>query len=228
MHMMPIGGEGGGVVSPPTDGASPDSDGSDPTEHALTAQARHSMANLFQLLMTLTRMRIQRSQDAEARRQMTWLLEAMGALGVLQRRLWSPEGGDFALFLAEMEPTWQRRCAGRSIEIDVLAAPVAPAEHMASALALIVHELVTNAIDHGFEDGRAGSISVRLELLDGLRAALIVADNGLGYDPKSRKDGALGLWLIQGLATQLRGVLTTSTSGGVTARLEFPITTAAD
>jgi two-component sensor histidine kinase len=227
MRMMPIGGEGGGGVSPPTDGAAAAGDGSEPTEHALTAQARHSMANLFQLLMTLTRMRIQRSQDPEARRQMTWLLEAMGALGVLQRRVWSPDGGDFGQFLAEMEPTWRRRCAGRPIEIDVLAAPVATAEHMASALALIVHELVTNAIDHGFEDGRAGRVRVRLELLGGPRAALIVADDGLGYDPTHQKDGALGLWLIQGLASQLRGVLTTSTSGGVTARLEFPITAAA-
>ena len=191
-------------------------------EEELASHARHRMANLFQLLTTLTRMRIQRTKDTESRRQLTWLLEAMGALSVLQRRLWSKDGEDFSRFLTEMDAVWRRRCAGRPIEIAVEADVVLTPEHIASALALIVQELVTNAIDHGFAGGRSGRIQVRLEALGGGRACLTVVDDGLGYDPAAVGGETLGLWLVKGLTAQLRGVLTTTTTGGVTARLEFP------
>ncbi len=193
-----------------------------PNGEDLAASARHRTANLFQLLTTLTRMRIQRTRDAEARRQLTWLLEAMGALGVLQRRLWWPDGEDFSQFLAEMEPIWRRRCAERPIDLEIDAAPVTTPEHFASALSLIVNELVTNAIDHAFVDGRAGRIRIRLEMIAADRAGLTVADDGQGYDPATLGGETLGLWLVKGLTTQLRGVLTTTTTNGVVARLEFP------
>ena len=192
------------------------------TEEELASHARHRMANLFQLLTTLTRMRIQRSRDAESKRQLSWLLEAMGALSVLQRRLWSKDGEDFSRFLTEMDPVWRRRCAGRPIALEVEAVAVLTPEHIASALALIVHELVTNAIDHGFTEGRSGRIQVRLESLGGGRACLTVVDDGQGYDPAAVGGDTLGLWLVKGLTAQLRGVLTTETTGGVAARLEFP------
>jgi two-component sensor histidine kinase len=193
-----------------------------PSGEDLAAHARHRTANLFQLLTTLTRMRIQRTRDTEARRQLSWLLEAMGALSVLQRRLWSPDGEDFSQFLAEMEPIWRRRCAGRPVELEIEAAAVLTPEHIASALSLIVNELVTNAIDHAFVDGRAGRIRVRLEMIAADRAGLTVEDDGRGYDPAALNGETLGLWLVKGLTTQLRGVLTTTTTGGVVARLEFP------
>ena len=198
----------------------------DPAAGDLTAHARHRTANLFQLLTTLTRMRIQRTRDVVARRQLNWLLEAMGALGVQQRRLWSTDGDDFSQFLADMEPLWLRRCAGRPITVEVRAAPVAAPEQLASALSLIVNELVGNAIDHAFVDGRAGRIEVRLEVIDGARACLAVVDDGQGYDPAAVGQETLGLWLVNGLTAQLHGELSTTTTGGVSARLVFPIESA--
>jgi len=188
----------------------------------LAAHARHRTANLFQLLTTLTRMRIQRTREAEARRQLSWLLDAMGALSVLQRRQGLEDAEDFSQFLAEMEAVWRRRCADRPIELEVDAAVVAIPEQLASALSLIVNELVTNAIDHAFPGDRTGRIRIWLEAIDAARARLTVADDGVGYDPETQSGQTLGLWLIKGLTGQLRGELTTTTTGGVTARLEFP------
>ena len=151
----------------------------------LASHARHRMANMFQLLTTLTRMRIQRTHDDEARRQLNWLLEAMGALAVLQRRLGSPNGDDFSEFLAEMDTVWRRRCAGRGIVLEIDAVAVKTPEHLASALSLIVHELVGNAIDHAFVDGGGGRICVQLTTLGDARACLTVSDDGQGYDPEA-------------------------------------------
>jgi len=187
------------------------------------SEMRHRLANLFQLLSTLTRMRIQKSADAETKRQLTWLLEAVSALGVLQQQLIDPTGGDFAGYLTEMLPLWRRRCAGRPVQLQLIAAPVILREQLASALAVIANELVANAILHAHPDGRAGAVTIELEPLPDGRAALIVRDDGVGYLPDDSDRAKLGLWLVRGLTDQVKGVMTTTVENGVTARLEFPI-----
>jgi two-component sensor histidine kinase len=185
------------------------------------AETRHKIANIFQLLSTLTRMRLQRAQDEEARRSLAWMLEMIAGLGALQHRLHSPGGDDFAAYLDDMAPQWRRRCADRPIQIVLAAQALSVSENHASALALIVNELVLNAITHAFPDGRAGVIRIELEHAGG-QAALSVIDDGQGYDPKDIDPGRLGLWLVNGLASQVRGTLGTQSKDGVRCRLEFP------
>jgi len=90
------------------------------------------------------------------------------------------------------------------------------------ACGLIVNELLTNAFKYAFEDGRAGRVSLRLkELPDGMRL-LEVADDGLGFQPKTgEKRRTLGTSLVAKLARQLRGKVTTTGDGGVTVRILF-------
>ena len=196
----------------------------DATPKAMSAsEVRHRLANLFQLLSTLTRMRIQRATDAESRRQLSWMLDAIGALGALQQRLIEPEGADFANYLSDMLPQWRRRCAGRPVQLTVEAQPVIMREQLASALAVIVNELVANAIAHAHPEGRAGSVRIALTLLPDNRAALTVSDDGVGYLAPSQDPSKLGLWLIRGLTDQVKGIMTTTTTDGVTAQLEFPV-----
>jgi two-component sensor histidine kinase len=185
------------------------------------AEARHKIANIFQLLSTLTRMRLQRAGDEESRRSLAWMLEMIAGLGALQHRLHSPGGDNFATYLDDMAPQWRRRCAERPIEIVLETQALRVSENHASALALIVNELVLNAIAHAFPDGRAGVIRVELEHIGG-QAALSVIDDGQGYDPKDIDPGRLGLWLVNGLASQVRGTLATQSDNGVRCRLEFP------
>lgn len=187
------------------------------------AETRHRMANVFQLLTTLARLRAQRGEGGAARREVEWLHDAITAQGALQRRQLTPEGCDFAAFLADLQPSWSRRIGARPIDLVVEADPLPLAEQAATALATIVQELVANAIAHAFPDGRAGTIRVRLARLDAERAVLVVADDGVGYAPPGKPDPArLGLWLVGGLASQVKGALTTTPNAGVTVRLEFP------
>jgi two-component sensor histidine kinase len=191
----------------------------DPTRQA---EVRHKVANLFQLLSTLTRLRMQRAEEAASRAPLGWLLDNIAALALVHNRLLSPGGNDFALCLGDMADQWRRRCAGAAITIDVAAESLMVHESHASALGLIVNELVGNALTHGFPDDRKGSIRVSLERLADDRAALVVADDGVGYDPATVDAARLGLWLIKGLSAQVRGTLTTTTDNGVCCRLDFP------
>jgi two-component sensor histidine kinase len=192
-------------------------------EFVSVSETRHRLANLVQLLTTAGRMRVQRAKDGETRRQLAWMLDVIGAVGVLQQRFLGPDGENFAGFLEDMLPHWRRRCAGRPLSLDLAAEPVRIREQSLSALVLIAHELVTNALTHGFPDGRAGGVHLTLRRLDDGSAVFSVADDGCGYDPAKADKTTLGLWLVQGLAAQVRGRLTTTAGpGGVTARLEFP------
>lgn len=186
------------------------------------SEARHRMANVFQLLATLTRLRAQRGGDVDAKRQVEWVGDAIGVLGVLQQRILNHAGDDFGGLLKEMESSWRRRVGARPIEIAIACEAVDVPEQAASALAVVAQELVANAISHAFPGDRAGRVSVSLARGPDGRAVLTVADDGVGYDRATVDARRLGLWLVSGLSDQVKGQLTTTSDNGVTARLEFP------
>lgn len=188
------------------------------------SEVRHRTANTLQLLATLARMRGQKASDAEMRRQMIWMAEAIGALGTLERRR-TPEGIDFAGYVEEMAPVWRRRQAGQAVEVVVRVDPILVRDQAASTLALILNELVANALTHGLEGGAARRIVIEL-VETGQRARLSVTDSGPGLSPSPPEARErFGLWLARSLTTQVRGELALSPApaGGLKAQLDFPL-----
>jgi two-component sensor histidine kinase len=188
-----------------------------------SSETRHKLANVFQLLTTLTRMRMQRSRDEEARRQLSWMLDATSALALLHKRSHVAGSSDFSDILRDAATLWRRRCADRPIEIELDLRPVVVPERQEAALLLIAHELVVNAIAHGFPGEAGGVVRVSFGMADAETVALTVGDSGCGYDLEAVDSARLGLWLIGGLAGQVQGALTTTGAHGVQARLLFPL-----
>ena len=194
----------------------------EPLSERQQADVRHRFANVFQLLSALTRMRVQRAQDPETKRQLSWMLDATGVLASMQQRLLGPDPHDLAGYLRDMSQQWNRRSAGRPVEVLLVVEQVPVREHLISALMLIANELVSNALEHAFPDQRAGVVRVELHPLADGKAELIVSDDGAGFAAPPGGPSKLGLWLIRGLTDQVRGVMTTpATDVGVTTRLEF-------
>lgn len=186
---------------------------------ASASELRHRMANILQMLGALARMRSQRAGDPEARRQLQWMGDAIGAVGQLEQKR-VPGGVDFAAWLVDMGPVWRRRSGGDVTEVTVEADPMVVPDHAASTLALIAHELVGNSLAHGFPDGRAGTVRVRLATGEG--HVLTVADDGCGFDP-ARSRERFGLWFVRSLAAQVRGDFVLTPSPGVTCALTFKL-----
>lgn len=187
------------------------------------SELRHRMANTFQLMAALARMRGQKAGDPEARRQLTWMADAIGSLGALERHRLDA-GVDFAAYLADMTPVWQRRQGARPAEVRLACEPVQATDQAASTLALIAQELVSNAMTHGYPDGRVGVVQVGLRRLADDRYELTVVDDGQGFDPAS--PGArerFGLWFVRSLAAQVRGEFSLECQDGVAARLVFSL-----
>ncbi len=110
----------------------------------------------------------------------------------------------------------------RTAHIDrTLAADAQPLSvDQAIPAGLIVNELVTNALEHAFPEGRSGTVAVTFRA-DGGTARLTVADDGRGAEGLD-ENGSLGLRLVQGLTRQLRGTLSTDLDDGVTVTIAFP------
>jgi two-component sensor histidine kinase len=120
-----------------------------------------------------------------------------------------------------MAPVWRRRQGAKPAEIllsvDRLVAP----DQAASTLALIIHELTSNALTHAY-DGEAGLVQVILTPVEGRRYELIVKDEGRGFDPSTGRE-RFGLWFVRSLAAQVRGEFELQTQPGVTAKLLFAV-----
>jgi len=187
------------------------------------SEVRHRTANTLQLLATLARMRGQRSVDAEVRRQMVWMAEAIGALGALERQR-TADGVDFGAYLSDMAPVWRRRRAGQDIEVRIEAGSLTVRDQAASTLALVTGELIANALTHGLRDDLAPLLRVTLDRQGKAEIILAVSDNGPGLPDGTVREG-FGLWLARSLAAQVRGKLTVApgAAGGVRAELRFPL-----
>jgi two-component sensor histidine kinase len=90
---------------------------------------------------------------------------------------------------------------------------------------LVVNELVTNAIKHGFPGGRQGQVCVVGKELAGKRLSIMVADDGIGF-PQRRGFAAstgLGLRLVHILADQLKGKVDLRPGTGTQIELTFDL-----
>lgn len=87
---------------------------------------------------------------------------------------------------------------------------------------LIVNELVSNAIKHGFPDGGQGEIKIDFKKIDD-RYFLSVSNNGVRFpkDLDINNCTTLGLELISSLSKQLKGRLSLTREGITEFKLEF-------
>lgn len=94
----------------------------------------------------------------------------------------------------------------------------------ATSCALIVNELLQNAVEHGFANRAEGVVRVRL-IDDGEEYVLEIADDGEGLSPGFDKshDGSLGLQIVRTLVKDdLKGRFQLIDDGGVRAIVSFP------
>lgn len=191
-------------------------------EDRLVALQRRMLGG-YQLLQTLVGIRLRSVVDPESVRHLAWLSDVTAALELISRRMTADGPPDFAGYLDDVATFWRRACEGRSVRIDVRGqAALLPDSHLLP-LAIITHELISNACRHAFPDDRRGSIAVAFSRAVG-GVSLVVRDSGIGA--KTLTSGE-GLSLVQGLVEHLGGSMNIETApgGGVGVRIRLPLET---
>jgi len=176
----------------------------------------------YRLLQTLVAIRLRTVTDPPSRRHLTWLSDIVAALGLLNRRMAGDGPVDFAGYLDDASAFWRRTCEGRGIRLSVRVAVQALPDSHAMPLAIMLHELLSNAVRHAFPDDARGSIAVAFsQASDGV--SLVVRDTGVGAEGLPVGEG---LALVEGLVQHLGGSMTieTAPAAGVGVRIRLPLT----
>jgi PAS domain S-box-containing protein len=88
---------------------------------------------------------------------------------------------------------------------------------------LIINELLSNALKHGFPNGRGGQVYVELRYAQDGFCTLLVGDNGIGMPAEldQQRPSSLGLQLVHTLVNQLDGSMEVRRAGGVEFCIRF-------
>jgi two-component sensor histidine kinase len=191
---------------------------------ALLQELDHRVKNNLQVVSSLVLLKSRRVKDQAARSILTNMAERIGALSTAHRLLYADGGAtwfDLREFLTDLSRDLMVPRDAAGIELTLDFDPVAISGGKAAPLALLINELVGNAIRHAFLKGQ-GRLSVLAKWDGALR--IVVEDDGIGLANHARSDESFGKTLIDMLARQLKATMAWEDAGpGTRAVLVVPL-----
>lgn len=175
-------------------------------QRILLNELNHRVKNNLQMLQSLLSTSARRVKNPEAQEILGEASRRICAMGAAQRVLYdNPDATSFRAedFLKAVCESTQQTLPP-DVEIECKVAPGKLPNDVAMPLALILNELLTNAVKHGLKGRNQGTIRVDFAHQGG-SYTLSVEDDGPGFDLQALRDRLSGLRLIQGLVRQLRG-----------------------
>jgi len=185
-------------------------------QHLLLKELNHRVKNNMQMLHSLLVTAQRECANDEARQMLADATRRVAAMAGAQQVLYATAAGmtfsgrEFIAAVCDRA----RLAFGDDVAIEAEASGEF-ANDTALPLALIVNELVTNAVKHG-RGGQSSSVRVGLS-----PQLLYVEDDGPGFDLTSVRKRGSGLGLVQGLAAQLGARLQVARAAGARCELRF-------
>lgn len=173
----------------------------------LFKEVNHRVKNSLQLVASLLSLQRNSIRDPEARRQFDEAAGRINTVARIHQRLYRDERLDrvgLHLFIFELCQELDQLNPLRNIRIECEADECYLPTERVIPVALILNELVVNALKHGFAVDQGGSIRVECrENADGI--SLTVSDDGakLSRDFHPSESPGLGMKMINALARQL-------------------------
>jgi two-component system, chemotaxis family, sensor kinase Cph1 len=175
----------------------------------LMREAHHRVQNSLQLVSAMLRLQQREFSDPTVQARFEETQQRILAAAAVHRHLWkSDEIGTMRLdnYLQEIRDSlveaWGRQW-DKYVQLE--RASISMPTDKAVVLALIVTELLTNAVKYAY-GGEPGPIHIRLVEEPGRRIQVIVADQGRGIERTERADG-FGSRLTSLLVSQLEGAI---------------------
>jgi two-component system, sensor histidine kinase PdtaS len=203
------------------------------SKDATIREIHHRVKNNLQTIASLLRLQRRRLQSAEAQLAVAESEQRIRSIGIVHEIL-ARETGEMVPFLevvrplvrmveeAVVSPEMQLRFALSGDPGEIPGAVATP-------LAVVLNELVQNAVDHAFprrdDETVTGTVAIRLARVDNELVADVI-DDGVGLPPdfSLEQSKGLGLTIVDSLVTsELNGTLELSNHHGTRARLRVPL-----
>ena len=179
----------------------------------LLRELQHRVMNSLTLLSSVLEMQRRNVRNMTAKEHLARARDRVVAMGTVYRFLYqtnTSENVEFSDFLRVICEESQNAYSGvHKPTISVSADPLRISGSHAIALAMLTHELITNALKHAYPEGAPGPIMVALTRASDGAVELRVADKGRGLpeDFQIAQSGSLGMKVIASTASQLGGTL---------------------
>lgn len=192
----------------------------------LIREVNHRVKNTLQRACALLSIQAGHSTDGRVREALSEAgqrLARMAEVHELLHRSGGYQSIDVARYLealgTSLIDSWQGGDAG-SVSLSVESERVTWGPDIVLPLGLIVNEAVGNALKHAFPTGRHGAVAIVLRRGPERTHQLVIRDDGVGIGPQ-RRNGSLGLTLIDALAEQIDGSATVEAAGGTLVTVTF-------
>jgi two-component sensor histidine kinase len=181
----------------------------------LLRELQHRVMNSLNLLSSVFDMQgRQRQSTPETRAQLARARDRVIAMGAVYRHLYQSnavedvEIGALLKAICKDSESAYEGPVKLSIEVDAETAFMSGTNSM--ALAMLTHELITNAVKHAYSEGEIGPMTVKLKHTDDGGLEYHFADRGRGLPEnfKIENSESLGMRMIAATARQLNGTLT--------------------
>jgi len=200
------------------------------SQQVLLKELHHRVKNNLQTVASLLSLQMRRAESPEAAQLLGLSAARVQSIAAVHELLSQEDIG-----LATVEDIAARITSivandlvhpNQQISFVVKPAPFKISSKHATVLALVLNELVSNAVSHGHGHRPGGEVVISAEQRDGL-ITVLVQDNGEGLPPEFLLEthAGLGLHIIQHLMTEdLRGSFTirNRAGGGTEAEITFP------
>jgi two-component system, sensor histidine kinase PdtaS len=195
---------------------------------AMIQEIHHRVKNNLQTIAALLRIQARRVETGEARLALDEATSRILSVAVIHEFLSQETTHQINFRDVSQRILSQHQDStlspDKEIRLELEGPPVLLPARQATAAALVINELVQNAMEHGFESRKSGTISVRLED-DGDHVIVSVRDDGgglpSGFDLALGR--SLGLQIVQTLAREdLKGKFELREDGGTCALVTFP------
>lgn len=190
---------------------------------ALLHEVDHRVKNNLQLISSLMLLQSRRITDETARQALKTMLERVSAVATVHRRLFqSDDAQHFNVtdFVRDLAGDLALAAGRDDVKIALDLQPVTIAASAAAPFALVLNELIGNALKHAFAEGQSGTIGISIAQVDDI-CILTVSDDGCGMGEAPK---AFGLTIVHLLCRQLRAGLEFGVEGpGVRAVVRAPL-----
>jgi len=183
------------------------------SQMAMVREVHHRVKNNLTIIASLMRMQARRVEGEEARRVLEESVKRISSVAVVHEFLsHSASQGTISLqevtrrIVSQIRETLVDPDKRLSLTTEASDTIWLPAES-ATRCALVVNELVQNAVEHGMADREQGAVSVALSD-DGNNVTITVSDDGVGLPPGFSLDehSNLGLQIVRSMVERdLRG-----------------------
>jgi PAS domain S-box-containing protein len=196
----------------------------------LLEEVHHRVKNNLQVIHSLLDLQMLKINDPDLVAMLRDSQNRIRSMSMIHQTLYQSHDFaevDFQRFLGELLPTLMDSygtMAGH-VAIQISANHVKLPINEAIPCGLIVNELVSNALKHGFPDQRRGTIWVELRQKTNGDVELSISNDGINIptDQNLERNGSLGLQLVQLLTRQLQGKLEVQRANPTCFTLRFSL-----